>query len=55
MIPITTTKGEFKVWTKRVGINPKIKFLLLNTQTYFTRFLKFLFEAFPTLYLKFSQ
>ncbi len=30
MIPITTPKGEFKVWTKRVGNNPKIKVLLLH-------------------------
>lgn len=30
MIPITTSKGTFKVWTKRVGNNPKIKVLLLH-------------------------
>jgi len=30
MIPITTPKGEFKVWTKRVGNNPTIKVLLLH-------------------------
>jgi proline iminopeptidase len=30
MIPITTPKGTFKVWTKRVGNNPKIKVLLLH-------------------------
>lgn len=30
MIPITTPKGEFKVWTKRIGNNPKIKVLLLH-------------------------
>lgn len=30
MIPITTDKGTFKVWTKRVGNNPKIKVLLLH-------------------------
>lgn len=30
MIPITTPKGSFKVWTKRVGNNPKIKVLLLH-------------------------
>jgi hypothetical protein len=29
MIPITTPKGEFRVWTKRVGNNPTIKLLLL--------------------------
>jgi len=30
MIPIKTPKGEFHVWTKRVGNNPKIKVLLLH-------------------------
>ena len=30
MIPITTPKGMFHVWTKRVGNNPKIKVLLLH-------------------------
>jgi proline iminopeptidase len=30
MIPITTPKGDFKVWTKRVGNNPKAKVLLLH-------------------------
>jgi proline iminopeptidase len=30
MIPITTPKGEFRVWTKRVGNNPRIKLLLLH-------------------------
>ncbi|MCX8473208.1 MAG: proline iminopeptidase-family hydrolase [Sediminibacterium sp.] len=30
MIPISTPKGNFKVWTKRVGNNPKIKVLLLH-------------------------
>lgn len=30
MIPITTPKGSFTVWTKRVGNNPKIKVLLLH-------------------------
>jgi proline iminopeptidase len=30
MIPITTPKGTFKVWTKRFGNNPKMKVLLLN-------------------------
>ncbi|TVZ59359.1 proline iminopeptidase [Flavobacteriaceae bacterium MAR_2010_105] len=30
MIPIETSKGTFKVWTKRVGNNPKIKVLLLH-------------------------
>jgi len=30
MIPIHTPKGDFKVWVKRVGNNPKLKVLLLH-------------------------
>jgi proline iminopeptidase len=30
MIPISTPAGNFKVWTKRFGSNPKIKILLLH-------------------------
>jgi len=30
MIPINTPKGDFKVWTKRVGNNPTMKVLLLH-------------------------
>jgi proline iminopeptidase len=30
MIPIRTPRGEFKVWTKRFGSNPRIKLLLLH-------------------------
>ncbi|HKI84946.1 MAG TPA: proline iminopeptidase-family hydrolase, partial [Candidatus Krumholzibacteria bacterium] len=30
MIPISTPKGEFQVWTKRTGNNPTIKVLLLH-------------------------
>ncbi len=30
LIPITTPKGTFKVWTKRVGNNPTVKVLLLH-------------------------
>lgn len=30
MIPIETPKGTFKVWTKRMGNNPKMKVLLLH-------------------------
>ncbi len=30
MIPITTAKGTFRVWTKRIGNNPTIKVLLLH-------------------------
>jgi proline iminopeptidase len=43
MIPITTARGTFRVWTKRVGNNPKIKLLLLHggpgaTHEYFEAF-----------------
>jgi len=30
LIPVRTPKGEFRVWTKRVGNNPTIKVLLLH-------------------------
>ncbi|KTD63454.1 alpha/beta fold hydrolase [Legionella shakespearei] len=30
MIPIKTSKGTFRVWTKRIGNNPAIKVLLLH-------------------------
>ena len=30
LIPISTPKGEYNVWTKRFGNNPKIKILLLH-------------------------
>jgi len=30
MIPISTQKGEFNVWTKRIGNNPTMKVLLLH-------------------------
>ncbi len=50
MITIQTTKGAFKVWTKRVGNNPKIKLLLLHggpgmTHEYFEVFDSYLPEA----------
>jgi proline iminopeptidase len=43
MVPITRPKGNFKVWTKRVGNNPRIKVLLLHggpgaTHEYFEAF-----------------
>jgi proline iminopeptidase len=43
LIPINTPKGTFKVWTKRVGNNPRIKLLLLHggpgaTHEYFEAF-----------------
>jgi proline iminopeptidase len=42
-IPIRTPKGEFRVWTKRVGNNPRVKVLLLHggpaaTHEYFELF-----------------
>ncbi|RYF14573.1 MAG: alpha/beta fold hydrolase, partial [Oxalobacteraceae bacterium] len=30
MVAIKTPKGNFNVWTKRIGNNPKVKLLLLN-------------------------
>jgi proline iminopeptidase len=30
LIPITTPKGTFNVWTKRVGNNPRVKILMLH-------------------------
>lgn len=36
MIPIETSKGAFRVWTKRVGNNPRIKVLLLHGGPGFT-------------------
>lgn len=43
LIDITTSKGSFRVWTKRVGNNPRIKVLLLHggpgmTHEYFEAF-----------------
>lgn len=43
MIPIHTPKGDFRVWTKRVGNNPTLKVLLLHggpaaTHEYFEAF-----------------
>jgi proline iminopeptidase len=47
MIPVKTPSGEYKVWTKRIGNNPKIKVLLLHggpaiTHEYFECFESFL-------------
>lgn len=47
MIPIKTPSGEFRVWTKRFGNNPRIKVLLLHggpggTHEYFECFENFL-------------
>jgi proline iminopeptidase len=30
MVPVSTPKGDFRVWTKRVGNNPRLKVLLLH-------------------------
>ncbi len=43
LIPVTTPKGAFRVWTKRVGNNPTVKVLLLHggpgaTHEYFEAF-----------------
>ena len=47
MIPITTPKGTFKVWTKRVGNNPRMKVLLLHGGPGFTHEY---FEAFDSFF-----
>ncbi|MEX0636830.1 MAG: proline iminopeptidase-family hydrolase, partial [Ferruginibacter sp.] len=46
MVPISTARGTFNVWTKRVGNNPTMKLLLLNggpgaTHEYFECFENF--------------
>ena len=46
MIPIKTQVGEFKVWTKRFGNNPKIKVLLLHGGPAFTHEYLESFESF---------
>jgi proline iminopeptidase len=50
LIPIATPKGTFKVWTKRVGNNPRQKVLLLHggpaaTHEYFEAFDSYFPEA----------
>jgi proline iminopeptidase len=47
MVPISTPKGNFRVWVKRVGNNPHLKLLLLHggpgaTHEYFEAFDSFL-------------
>jgi proline iminopeptidase len=47
MIPVTTPRGTFRVWTKTVGKNPRIRVLLLHggpaaTHEYFEAFDSFL-------------
>jgi len=46
MIEITTPKGPFHVWTKRVGKNPKIKVLLLHGGPAFTHEYLEVFDSF---------
>jgi proline iminopeptidase len=51
-LAITTPKGTFNVWTKRVGNNPTVKLLLLHggpaaTHEYFEAFDSFLPAAVP--------
>ena len=46
MIPVKTPVGEFKVWTKRFGNNPKIKVLLLHGGPAFTHQYMEVFESF---------
>jgi proline iminopeptidase len=58
-IPITTPKGTFNVWTKRVGNNPKVKVLLLHggpgtTHEYFEAFDSF-FPAAGVEYYYYDQ
>jgi proline iminopeptidase len=47
MIPIATPHGNFRVWTRRVGNNPRLRVLLLHggpaaTHEYFEAFDSFL-------------
>lgn len=47
LIPVSTPKGEFRVWTRRVGNNPRVKILLLHggpggTHEYFEAFASYL-------------
>lgn len=47
MVPVSTPKGTFRVWTKRFGNNPKVKLLMLNggpgaTHEYFECFESYL-------------
>jgi proline iminopeptidase len=46
MVPIKTPVGDFKVWTKRFGNNPKIKVLLLHGGPAFTHEYLEVFESF---------
>jgi proline iminopeptidase len=46
MVPIKTPVGDFKVWTKRFGNNPRIKVLLLHGGPAFTHEYLECFESF---------
>src|SRR5262245_41986027 len=46
MIPVKTPAGEFRVWTKRFGNNPRIKVLLLHGGPAFTHQYMEVFESF---------
>jgi proline iminopeptidase len=46
MIDINTDKGDFKVWTKRIGNNPKMKVLLLHGGPGFTHEIYECFEGY---------
>src|SRR6476619_3123987 len=46
LIPIQTPVGNFKVWTKRFGNNPRIKVLLLHGGPAFTHEYMECFESF---------
>jgi proline iminopeptidase len=46
MIPITTPAGNFHVWTKSIGYNPKIKVLLLHGGPAFTHEYMECFQSF---------
>ncbi|MEL6769782.1 MAG: proline iminopeptidase-family hydrolase [Bacteroidota bacterium] len=46
MLPVTTPHGTFRVWTKRVGNNPRIKVLLLHGGPGMTHELYEVFDSF---------
>ncbi len=46
MIPITTSAGNFNVWTKTIGYNPQIKVLLLHGGPAFTHEYMECFQSF---------
>jgi proline iminopeptidase len=55
LIPIDTPKGKFRVWTRRVGDNPRIKLLLLHggpggTHEYFEAFDDYYYDQLGSAY-----